>query len=310
VRIESIDLAWFRGAAESATLKCGSKSLVVYGQNAAGKSSFVDAVEYAVSNGKIDHLAHEYSGTRQEKAVPNTHTPQDRSTGLSIKFKNGAEHRVAIARNGSHTRSGAVDMAGWDYRRTILRQDEIARFIHSNKGSKYSDLLPLLGLGELEIAAENLRHLYKSVEQQSKIKENRGAEEEIARKRKLSFGNATDEDIEAKVAALHNTYCPSSVIADALEKCSEIAQSLAIRIEDLSNEKLRYLALRTITDAKPNAATRDVREANAKLAGSVEPFVTEKLQVLEAAHDYGTRLKDEDVIACPACGQDIKKRRF
>ena len=33
--------------------------------------------------------------------------------------------------------------------------------------------------------------------------------------------------------------------------------------------------------------------------------MTEKLQVLEAAQAYGTKLTDEDKIACPACGQDI-----
>lgn len=46
--------------------------------------------------------------------------------------------------------TGSVDMRTWDYRRTVLRQDEMSRFIHSAKGTKYSDLLPLLGLGDLE----------------------------------------------------------------------------------------------------------------------------------------------------------------
>ena len=124
MRIDSINLSWFRGAAASVKLDCKLKSLVVYGQNAAGKSSFVDAVEYAISNGKIDHLAHEYSGTKQERAVPNTHTPENASTGFTVTFKDGAECRAAIARNGMHTRTGTVDMASWDYRRTVLRQDE------------------------------------------------------------------------------------------------------------------------------------------------------------------------------------------
>ena len=310
MRIDSINLSWFRGAAASVTLDCQLKSLVVYGQNAAGKSSFVDAVEYAVSNGKIDHLAHEYSGTKQERAVPNTHTPQDANTGFTATFKDGEECRVAIARNGTHTRTGAVDMASWDYRRTVLRQDEISRFIHSSKGSKYSDLLPLLGLGELEIAAENLRQLCKSVEQHSKLKEKRGAAGEISRKRKQAFGNASDHDIVSKVGTLHKKYCPASTTAGALDQCNEIAAALKTRIEDLSDEKLRYLALRGIAEAKIAPAIKAVREANGKLAGSVEPFVTEKLQVLEAAHGYGAKLKDEERIACPACGQDIGKDDF
>ncbi|MEE9590321.1 MAG: hypothetical protein V3V97_20140 [Hyphomicrobiaceae bacterium] len=94
MRIDSINLSWFRGAADPVALDCGLKSLVVYGQNGAGKSAFVDAVEYAVSGGKIAHLAHEYSGTKQEEAVPNTHTPQECGSSFSVKFKHGAEAAV------------------------------------------------------------------------------------------------------------------------------------------------------------------------------------------------------------------------
>lgn len=310
MRIESINLTWFRGAADPVALDCGLKSLVVYGQNGAGKSSFVDAIEYAVNDGKIAHLAHEYSGAKQEKAVPNTHTPQDRSTGFAIKFKDGADFSVTIAPSGTPAKTGTVDMAAWDYRRTVLRQDEIARFIHSSKGTKYSDLLPLLGLGELEIAAENLRQLAKAVEQQAKLREKRGAAGEIARQRRQFFGDDNDVDIEAKTAALHKKYCPTSATTETLARCNELAAALTTRIEELSGEKLRYLALRSLADAKLVPAVKNVRDANGKLAGSVEPLVNEKLQVLEAAHAYGAKLKDEDEIPCPACGQSIAKDDF
>lgn len=310
MRIDSISLSWFRGAADVVALDCGLKSLVVYGQNGAGKSSFVDAVEYAVNGGKIVHLAHEYSGTKQEKAIPNTHTPQDRATAFTIKFKDGADLSVTIARNGTPAKTGSVDMSAWDYRRTVLRQDEITRFIHSRKGEKYSDLLPLLGLGDLEIAAENLRQLARTTEQQANLKEKSGAAGEIANKRKQSFGNASDDAIEVKAAALHKKYCPTSATSSVLEQCSEVAAALTTRIETLSTEKLRYLALRALADAKLPQAVKIVREANGKLAGSVEPFVSDKLQVLEAAHAYGTQLRDDGQIPCPACGQSIAKDDF
>jgi AAA15 family ATPase/GTPase len=65
VRVSTIKLCWFRGAADSITLDTELKSVAIYGPNGAGKSSFVDAVEYAINNCKIAHLAHEYSGTKQ-----------------------------------------------------------------------------------------------------------------------------------------------------------------------------------------------------------------------------------------------------
>ncbi len=62
MRIELIEIAWFRGAADAIELDTKSKSVVVYGENATGKSCFVDAVEYLLNRGRIEHLAHEYSG--------------------------------------------------------------------------------------------------------------------------------------------------------------------------------------------------------------------------------------------------------
>jgi recombinational DNA repair ATPase RecF len=72
VRLRAVNLAWFRGAADTSTMDTRGKSVVVYGENGAGKSSFVDGIEYAIK-GKLNHLAHEYSGRRQEKGVHDTH---------------------------------------------------------------------------------------------------------------------------------------------------------------------------------------------------------------------------------------------
>jgi AAA15 family ATPase/GTPase len=88
--------------------------MVVYGQNGAGKSSFVDAVEYVVTDGKLAHLTHEYSGHNQEKAIRNTHTPAGQSTEFWITFEDDAELHVKIAPNGTHTNAGAqgINMGG------------------------------------------------------------------------------------------------------------------------------------------------------------------------------------------------------
>ena len=51
MRIRTIELAWFRGAAGAIALEPNGKSMVVYGENGSGKSSFVDAVEYVLNNG-------------------------------------------------------------------------------------------------------------------------------------------------------------------------------------------------------------------------------------------------------------------
>lgn len=52
MKIETIEMSWFRGAAAKAALPAGSKSTVVYGDNACGKSSFVDVVEFIITKAK------------------------------------------------------------------------------------------------------------------------------------------------------------------------------------------------------------------------------------------------------------------
>ena len=103
MRIKSIQLAWFRGAADPVSLEPNCKSMVVYGANGSGESSFVDGVEYVLRDGKIGHLSHEYSGKHQEKGIPNTHKPQSRKTELVITFQDDSEHRTEIEQNGSYS---------------------------------------------------------------------------------------------------------------------------------------------------------------------------------------------------------------
>ncbi len=138
------------------------KSMVVYGVNGSGKSSFVDAIEYAINDGRIAHLAHEYSGKKQEYAIPNTHKPKEARVEFSIEFLDNSPVTTEIKSDGSAKTSGSI--RAWDYRRTVLRQDEVAAFIKHTKGDKYSALVPLFGLQPMELAAENLRQLGKNVE--------------------------------------------------------------------------------------------------------------------------------------------------
>jgi hypothetical protein len=312
VRIKALRLAWFRGAADVVTLAADGRSMGIYGSNGAGKSSFVDSVEYGIKGGNIGHLVSEYTGRNQEKAIPNTHTPANCNTEFWITFQDGSELNVKIARNGTHTRAGAdaIKMHAWDYRRTVLRQDEVAEFVRSRKGEKYSALLPLFGLHELEVAAENLRQLARSVEQQSRLAQNQGALGLIADKRNQAFGADTDETIGGKIAELYTKYCPTGQTTSALDRCKELEAALASRIGTLTTENRRYVALRALAEVDIPAAVQVVRDANAKLGGSVEPLIAEKLAVLESADAFAAKLEDAGEVHCPACGQSIAADEF
>ncbi len=313
MRIKSIQLSWFRGAADPVSLELDCKSMVVYGVNGSGKSSFVDAVEYVLNNGRIGHLAHEYSGKHQEKAVPNTHKPQGRRTELRIKFKDDSEIKTVIAQDGSSTNSGAevIAMQIWDYRRTVLRQAEVAAFIHHTKGDKYSALLPLLGLHHMELAAENLRQLAKSVEEQSKLRETKITLKEVETKRKAVFGTESDDQILTKIQVLHATYCADKAATkDALSRCKELKTALDTRITGSSVDQRRHVILQDAAALDLKGHVDAVRIASGKLAGAVEPLIVEKLEVLQSAGAFVDKLGDEKEVKCPACGRSISIDAF
>jgi recombinational DNA repair ATPase RecF len=313
MRIKVIQLSWFRGAADPVLLEPDLKSMVVYGVNGSGKSSFVDGVEYVLNNGKIGHLAHEYSGKRQENAIPNTHKPQGRRTELRIRFKDDSELTTEITQGGSSTSSGAeaVAMHVWDYRRTVLRQDEVAEFIHDTKGGKYSALLPLLGLHQMEVAAENLRQLAKSVEVQSKLKENKAALKEVEAKRKATFGEDSDDQILKKIEELHATYCTDKVATkDALPRCEELKTALDTRTAESSADQRRYVTLLAAAKLDVKSQVNAVRSASERLAGAFDPLIVEKLEVLVSTRVFVDKLGEEEEVECPACGRSISPDAF
>lgn len=312
MRFKSIRLAWFRGAADPVTLDANCKSMVVYGQNGSGKSSFVDAFEYVLNNGKLGHLTHEYSGRNQEKAIPNTHIPSNRSAEFTIIFQNKAELNVKITQQGKYQKAGpkTIDMSEWDYRRIILRQDEVAEFIRSRKGEKYSTLLPLLGLHELEIAADNLRQLAKAIQENSELVKKEGVFGEMSGRRKQIFGEDSDQEIHRKIASLQKKYCPESNVTGVSAICNELEAAIAKRFKELSSDNQRYFLIRTIADINLDESVQAVRVANSKLAGSVEPLINEKLEVLHSAGNFASSLTVEDDIVCPACGREIPSHQF
>ena len=313
MRIKAIGLSWFRGAATPVSLQLDCKSVVVYGMNGSGKSSFVDAVEFVLKDGKIGHLAHEYSGKRQENAIPNTHKPGGQVAELSITFEDASELKIALQQSCSWTSSESAAMHAWDYRRTVLRQDEVAAFIHDTKGGKYSALLPLLGLHSLEVAAENLRQLVKSIEEASRLREINVSLKEIEAKRKVTFGTKSDlDDIFREIEGLHAKYCTENAgPKDALSRCKELNAALDTCIAASSADQRRHVALRDTAALDLKGHVDAVRVASGKLAEAAESLIAEKVEVLQSTGAFAEKLgTEEQVVKCPACGRPVSVDAF
>ena len=313
MRIKSIELAWFRGSATPVALEPNGKSMVVYGENGSGKSSFVDAVEYVVNHKGIEHLKNEYSGSHLVNAIPNTHKSESDKTTLKFQFGDGSQLNVEFSPSGSSKISGAehIGMPNWQYRHTILRQDEVSRFIHDRKGDKYSALLPLLGLTEMEFAAENLRKLTRSVENESHIVENKTQLKQMEQRQIATFGSLAIEDMLQTVDILHREYCGSDPTAgDPISRCDELNTTINSRIQAYTaTDHLQFL-LRKVAEITIEDHVMAVRASGVQLASSMDSLIREKLAVLKSADDFVTRLTETETVECPACGQSIAVDAF
>lgn len=309
MRIKAVKLLWFRGAAELVSIEPECKSMVVYGVNGSGKSSFVDAIEYALNEGRIGHLAHEYSGKKQEYAVPNTHKPEGAKTEFCIEFCDNSLLKTEIRSDGSTKSSGSI--RAWDYRRTVLRQGEVVDFIQDTKGDKYSALLPLFGLQQMEVAAENLRQVAKNVESLSQVEQRRVALGLVNARRKALFGADADAQILKKVEELHGKHCADKAgTTDGLSRCSELTAAIELRIGRLSAEGRRHIALRAAAELELKTHIDAVRSTSLTLAGALDPLISQKLAVLQQTEGFIGKLTGDGNVECPACGQSIQVTVF
>ena len=134
MRLERINLSWFRGAGAEATLDTELHSVVVYGANGSGKSTFVDALEYVKGDGYLAHLAHAHSGSRQRIGTRNSHAPTGENLKIEFGFQDDNVLTTNIYPDGNHDSvsspsSFAPQVPGILHSLQILRQDSLSKFV-------------------------------------------------------------------------------------------------------------------------------------------------------------------------------------
>lgn len=310
MRISAIRLSWFRGAATNDVLNTDGKSVATYGSNGSGKSSFVDGLEHVIC-GKVQHLAHEYSGKNQEKGLLNTHRRPDENAAVEVVFDDGTSIVSAIPGNGTQQRSGTglSHLAAWDYRKTVLRQDEVAEFVRSTKGQKYSVLLPLLGLAHLETAAENVRHLAAAVLKQSGITEAKDEQKRAWKAIEDAYGSAVLDSLDAATAQLCATYVEAPH-EHANEEClRHVEVSLDKRLKDADALQRLQIAIGDLAKSDIRAAIARSRSAAEALAKESADVIAGQLDVLLAMRTFLVDPKSA-VGQCPACGSALSREEM
>lgn len=314
MRIRTIELTWFRGAATKTTLNTNGKSAAIYGDNACGKSSFVDAVEYIITKGKIAHLRNEYSDLYLNNCVRNTETPADEACTAKICFNESDFVQATVPPSGKFDFTGSSNgflekVQSWDLKRHVLRQNEVSNFIHSTKSEKYSTLSPLLGLQEYEDIAQNLLKIKEAVKKTSKYEKLDGAYSALTIELSAFFPSM-DNDTIKKIVDIHAI----KYLSEVNQPTEIVAKQAISKIEQLLNDKepevKRYLTIENLIKVPMKETISLVAKTEAEISEVIEAFIDHKISVLEHTQIIldSTDLATE--IECPACGQKIFARDF
>jgi hypothetical protein len=316
MRVKQIELSWFRGAAESEILQTDQKSVVVYGPNASGKSTFVDGIEYIIRDGVIEHLSHEYSGVHQEKGVRNTKAPADRKSRSVIQFDDNSSVLAEIQPNGLFTISGnptiiKETVQNWDVKTHILRQDEVAHFIHCTKGEKYSTLLPLLGLSGIEQAAENIRKIRTQVVTASDIEQRKGRIQQLVLEASQHFASLEQPEVWKKLSELAKKYAlkkPKKDIKLVAEQLTKKIDSLATSLQP---EQTRHVIIGQILHENLIPKFEAMISADDEARRRFDTELDLRISVLNSAEKFISSITEpEKEIQCPACGQTVLGSKF
>lgn len=311
MRIDRIELSWFRGAAEKAILEANAKSLVVYGDTASGKSSFVDAIEYILSNGKIEHLRHEYSDRHYRNCVRNTKTPDDEISEAGIYFENGNYVKVEVPKEGrtqfeSDPQNFLEIIQNWGVWGHILRQDEVSDFIKETKSKKYSVLSPLLSLSEYEEVAENINKIRKNVIEESDFAGLKGEYRTIDDEIKTYFNSLDYEEIKKIILERANKYFQASEDEDIVSISERAISELTKLSKKLEPDIKRYIIIQNIHKINLKDNLDEMISFDEELSKIGDEFIGHKIAVLENANKILDSIEDLSVeIECPACGRAI-----
>jgi hypothetical protein len=160
-RIRKLELRSFRGVRSEVALIFDSKSILLFGENGTGKSSFVDALE-KVFTGRVSTLDGRAQGLSSDRHGPhilNGHTE------IKVTFDDFASTDLAL-----HSNLASFPDEIHEYVRSarqnlyILRRKQVLDFIDSQPRERYALLRPFLPLSQIERLESELRSANEQAE--------------------------------------------------------------------------------------------------------------------------------------------------
>src|SRR6266567_2501039 len=160
VRLRKLEITGFRGAVGllPVDLSSACRSIAIFGENAAGKSSLTDAIEWFYAD-RVDHLWRENG---KESALRNTLIGEKASSTVSLEFSNVAlnckktlsPQLSSSLSNRTKEFTDYLSRAQRAHERLTLRNIDLLSFIVKRKAEKRQELERIIGYEALDTFRE------------------------------------------------------------------------------------------------------------------------------------------------------------
>jgi recombinational DNA repair ATPase RecF len=249
VRLRKIEITGFRGATESFVVDLSSncRSIAIFGENAAGKSSIADAIEWFYTD-RVEHLWRENC---KEAALRNTRVDAKTSSSVSLEFSTGTlncrktltpDFKTLISNKTTEFKQ-YLSKVSEGYERLTLRNLDLLSFVVKRKADKRQELERIIGYGALDefrdVVRSTLNQLEKStdfVSAKSSFQEN---QREILRIARTSV--STEKELYAAAEKL-GVEAGLTLKIDSAEGYQAAIESIQTKIHD-KEKAARKIAL-------------------------------------------------------------------
>ena len=287
-RLRRVAVEAFRGVPEKWDVGFpGGRSLVVWGDNGAGKSTIADALEWYFT-GRIDFLGHE----GRERAIRHVGASTARRTSVTIETDGDLGGQQVLERVSSP----------WVGRRVpdnlVLRGRTLADFVEKPKAEKYRALAVILGLEDIDRLRRDVQTVRNQLEEAATAKatERRQAASAL----RPDLGTVDEDRLLERIRerAVAAGMSPPASLDDALDP-GWLPAAAGREPATGAVEAARLTAdVRAALAAPPTV--NGLGNWNAYLAAA-EPAVPERLRFTRAADGLLAALPDDG--RCPLCGQ-------